>query len=360
MSESQHILSLETTRKQVVLALVLTVFNFLAIAFINHGFNHTAMLMEKAVLVEVLFIFTHFFLLIKLMFFIEKYFDRKFAEKSDSLVRYALELLYFLAACGILFTIVFLLPVSTIQYVAYRNHFMQIPGTVVREFYIIDMVFAFILYASKVGLVTYARLQEVALEADRLEQENAHEVFETLKNNINPTFLFGSLHTLSELIYQDKDKASELVNELSDVYRYVLDNKDKELVSLEKELAYLHQYADLLNAQHPGLLHIKIAVDEAFKNHLIPPMLLQVMIDQIISQFSDEQQAPFTLTLQTDATGHLMMDCPHLPEKESIHLDKFPLLDKLIHKYKHLTSVRLLRHPEKGTYRIQLRLLEAV
>ncbi len=360
MSESQHILSLETTRKQVVLALVLTAFNFGAIAFINHGFNHTAMLMEKAVLVEVIFIFTHFFLLIKLLFLIEKYFDRKFAENSDSLVRYTLELLYFLAACGILFTLVFLLPVSTIQYLAYRNPFMQIPGTVVREFYIIDMVFAFILYASKVGLVTYARLQEVALEADRLEEENAHEAFETLKNNINPTFLFGSLHTLSELIYQHKDRASELVNELSDVYRYVLDNKDKELVSLEKELAYLHLYVDLLNAQHPGKLHIEIAVDPEHKSHLLPPLLLQAMFDLIISQFPEEQQPRFTLKIYTDTTGYLTIDCPGLSNKENISLDKLPLLEKLMHKYKHLTAPQVMRDPESGNCRIQLRLLEAV
>lgn len=359
MSESQHILSLETTRKQAVLALVLTLFNFGAIAFINHGFNHTAMIMEKAVLVEVIFIFTHFFLLIKLLFFIEKYFDRKFAEKSDALVRYALELLYFLAACGILFTLVFLLPVSAIHFVAYGSHSLQIPGTVVREFYIIDMVFAFILYAAKVGLVTYAKLQEVAMEADRLEQENAHEAFETIKNNINPTFLFGSLHALSELIYQHKDRACELVNELSDVYRYVLDNKDKELISLEKELAYLQLYTDLLNAQQPGKLRIHTTVDQTYLRHLLPPLLLQFMLD-LIMKFSDEHQPPFTIAIRTDTTGHLTIECPGLSEKETANLDKLPLLEKLMHKYKHLTAPQIVQNPEKGVCQIKLRLLETV
>jgi LytS/YehU family sensor histidine kinase len=243
--------------------------------------------------------------------------------------------------------------------VAYGSHSLQSPGTVVREFYIIDMVFAFILYAAKVGLVTYAKLQEVATEADRLEQENAHEAFETLKNNINPTFLFGSLHTLSELIYQHKDRACELVNELSDVYRYVLDNKDKELVSLEKELAYLHLYVDLLNAQHPGKMHIHIAVDQAFLRHLLPPLLLQFMLDLIIMQFSDEDQPPFTIAIHTDATGHLIIECPGLSEKEMHSLDKLPLLEKLMHKYKDLTAPRLIQDPEKGSCQIKLRLLEA-
>ena len=235
---------------------------------------------------------------------------------------------------------------------------MQIPGTVVREFYIIDMVFAFILYASKVGLVTYVRLQEVALEADRLEQESAHEAFETLKNNINPTFFFGSLHTLSELIYHDKDRASELVNKLSDVYRYVLDNKDKELVSLEKELAYLRLYLNLLMAQHPAKLQVDIVAGHHFLRHLLPPLLLQFMVDLIISQFPDQQGAPIRLTISTDETAQLVIQCPIVPGKGNIKPNAAPLFDELMHKYKHFSAPTFVQDPEKGTWQIRLGLVE--
>lgn len=360
MTESQHILSLETIKKQAVLALILTFCNFTAIAFINHGFNHTAMIMEKAVLVEVIFIFTHFFLLIRLLFVIEKYFDKKFAEKSDALVRYALELLYFLAACGILFTLVFLLPVSAIHYLAYGRQSLQIPGTVVREFYIIDMVFAFILYAAKVGLVTYAKLQEVAVEADRLERENAHEAFETLKNSINPNFLFGSLHTLSEQIHHDKDNACRLVNELSDVYRYVLDNKDKELVSLEKEITYIQLYADLLMAQHPGKLHIIVDVDQPYLRYTLPPLLLQFLLDQAIGQISKEQPLPLTIEIGTDQSGYLIVKCTGFSENGGLASYQTPAWNKIISKYKHLAIPQIAHSAENDTYSIKIRLLEFV
>lgn len=360
MTESQQILSLETVKKQAILAFVLTIFNFVAIAFINHGFDHTAMIMEKAVLVEVIFIFTHFFLLIRLLFGIEKYFDRKFAEKSDALVRYTLELLYFLAACGILFTLVFLLPVSAIHYLAYGMQSLQIPGTVVREFYIIDMVFAFILYAAKVGLVTYAKLQEVSMEADRLERENAHEAFETLKNNINPNFLFGSLHTLSEQIHHDKDSACRLVNELSDVYRYVLDNKDRELVSLEKEITYIQLYADLLMAQHPGKLHITVDVDKPNLRHSLPPLLLQFLLDQAIEQINKEESQPLHIKIAASQNEFLEVKCTGFSENGTWTSYQTQAWKRLISKYKHLSIPQIEHKEEEGVYLVKIQLLELV
>lgn len=362
MSESQQILSLETVKKQAILAFILTLFNFVAIAFINHGFDHTALLMEKAVLVEVVFVFMHFFLLIRLLFGIEKYFDKKFADKSDALVRYALELLYFLAACGILFTLVFLLPVSAIHYLAYGRESLQIPGTVVREFYIIDMVFAFILYAAKVGLVTYAKLQEVSMEADRLERENAHEAFETLKNSINPNFLFGSLHTLSEQIYQDKDRACRLVDELSDVYRYVLDNKDKELVSLEKEIDYIHLYADLLMAQFPGKLHMVIDVDSHYLRHALPPLLLQFLIDQAIGNPGniDIEQQSVNINIYTSNEGTLTIKYQCVSGNEVTHAYTMTAFEKIIHKFKHLADPEIIQGEEIDSYSVKFRLLEVV
>ncbi len=353
MSESQHILSLETTQKQAILAFILTLFNFFAIAFINHGFNHTAMLMEKAVLVEVVFVFIHFFLLTKILFGIEKYFDRKFAKKPDVLVRYALELLYFLAACGILFTVVFLLPVSAIHYLTYGNYSLQIPGTVIREFYIIDMVFAFILYASKVGLVSYAKLQELTMETDRLERENAHEAFETLKNNINPNFLFGSLHTLSEQIHRDKDRACQLVNELSDVYRYILDNKDQELVCLEKEIYYIRLYIDLLLAQHPGKLKVNIDVASQYFKFLLPPLFLQFLLDQLID-YSNKEQNHLSAKICTDRNGYLNFECSGL----SINNPQLYFPENIINKYKFLSNPQIEYGAAEDTYHVRIKLLE--
>ena len=72
--------------------------------------------------------------------------------------------------------------------------------------------------------------RQTAINAEKAQREHISSQYEALKNQVNPHFLFNSLNALSSLIYDEPDKAVEFINRLSDVYRYVLDSKDKEAV----------------------------------------------------------------------------------------------------------------------------------
>ena len=83
-------------------------------------------------------------------------------------------------------------------------------------------------------------------ELENFKKENAEIRFESLRSQLNPHFLFNSLNTLSSLIYENQKNAELFIRELSDVYRYILENSDKELVPLSKELDFAQSYIHLI------------------------------------------------------------------------------------------------------------------
>ncbi|MDZ7646494.1 MAG: histidine kinase [Cytophagales bacterium] len=85
----------------------------------------------------------------------------------------------------------------------------------------------------------------MAIDAERLKKESMEAQYNNLKNQVNPHFLFNSLNALTNLVYQDQAKAVKFIKQLSEVYRYVLDSRDKEVVQLEEEMHFLESYVFL-------------------------------------------------------------------------------------------------------------------
>jgi LytS/YehU family sensor histidine kinase len=92
----------------------------------------------------------------------------------------------------------------------------------------------------------YKKLQENKFKEQKIIAGNASAQFETLKNQIDPHFLFNSLNVLSSLIEENPENAQKFTTSLSKIYRYVLDQKDKELVPLKEELNFAKTYMKLL------------------------------------------------------------------------------------------------------------------
>lgn len=87
--------------------------------------------------------------------------------------------------------------------------------------------------------------KEAATKVERLKNEGLKSKFESLKNQVNPHFLFNSLNALSSLVYDDQKKAVDFIQKLSDVYRYVLDHQNDEVVPLQKEVDFLKSFVFL-------------------------------------------------------------------------------------------------------------------
>ncbi len=141
------------------------------------------------------------------------------------------------------------------------------------------------------------------LKKEQLERARAEAELEALKNQIDPHFIFNSLNTLSHLIEKDAAKAKQFNDNLADVYRYILQNKARELVLLHEELSFLNDYFYLLKIRFEQAVQLQIHIDPVVHDlYLIPPISLQILVENAIkhNEFSDAIPLVITINMQND------------------------------------------------------------
>ena len=134
--------------------------------------------------------------------------------------------------------------------------------------------------------------RESAVEAERLKKENMEAQFNSLRSQVNPHFLFNSLNALTNLVYQDQDKAVKFIKQLSTVYRYVLSTRDKELVSLAEELEVLHSYLFLQQIRFGEKLKLHVDLNP---DGLVAPLVLQMLVENAIKHNIIADEQPLTI-----------------------------------------------------------------
>lgn len=141
------------------------------------------------------------------------------------------------------------------------------------------------------------------LKKEQLERARAEAELEALKNQIDPHFIFNSLNALSHLIEKDPVKAKRFNDNMADVYRYILQNKARELVLLHEEMEFLNDFFSLLKIRFEEAMQLQINIDPAVYDHyLIPPISLQILVENAIkhNEFSDAVPLVITIDMQND------------------------------------------------------------
>jgi two-component system LytT family sensor kinase len=139
--------------------------------------------------------------------------------------------------------------------------------------------FAISLIFTAVGF--FQNWKDSLLEAERVRAEMLMYKYESLQNQINPHFLFNSFNVLSDLVYEDQQKAVDFIRQMSQLFRYVLDSRDKELVPIKEELEFIKAYSSLLHSRFEEKLSIQLDV-EAMEHEMIVPMTLQLLIENCV------------------------------------------------------------------------------
>ena len=135
------------------------------------------------------------------------------------------------------------------------------------------------------------------VDAEKLKTEMMAYRYEALRNQINPHFLFNSFNVLSDLVYADQAIAVKFINQLSDLFRYVLDSRDKELVPLKDELEFMNSYLYLLKTRFEDKLDIKIDL-EAETDELIVPMTLQLLVENAVKHNEVSEAFPLRISIR--------------------------------------------------------------
>ncbi len=176
--------------------------------------------------------------------------------------------------------------------------------------------------------------------------------YATLKNQINPHFLFNSLNVLSGIMYKDIEKADEFISKLANIYRYILDIQEEEVISLSKEIDFAKDYLYLQSIRFGNNLRYSIDVN---KNKMIIPMALQILIENAIKHNSISDKKELKITISND-NKYVIVSNNRNPKKEATTGHEIGIKN-IKERYKFLTDqeIKIVESPTK--FKVYLPLL---
>jgi sensor histidine kinase YesM len=172
--------------------------------------------------------------------------------------------------------------------------------------FISSLIMSALVMALYEAISFYVQLQRTVAEKAELERQNIESQLEGLRNQVNPHFLFNSLNTLIYLIPEDSEKAVRFVQQLSKVYRYVLESRDSKLIPLSEELEFLKSYIFLLKERFGENLQVDIRPFTGRQEIAIVPLTLQMLFENAIKHNVVSTGKPLHIEVFGE-NGHLVV-----------------------------------------------------
>lgn len=197
---------------------------------------------------------------------------------------------------------------------------------------------------------------EADLALQQLKQEKTEAQMRALQTQINPHFLFNSLNTLSSLIDESPPQAGDFVDELSTVYRYLLRSNDTELTTLAEELNFIHSYFHLLTTRYGTNVSLAIDVDEEHTDALIPPLTLQLLVENAVKHNVILAEQPLSIRIRTTAQKQLIIE--NTLQRRRIRVESNGVgLSNIAVKYRLMNQAEPRVEEQDGWFRVTLPLL---
>lgn len=182
----------------------------------------------------------------------------------------------------------------------------------------------------------FTRWKIAAIESERLLREKADARYSALKNQVNPHFLFNSLNSLSSLIRKSPEKAIEFVDKFSKIYRYVLDSSEMMLIELREELNFIQSFIYLQKIRFGENLVIDINVSAAYMNYYLPPLSVQLLLENAIKHNEISSEYPLSIYIYIEDSFLVVKNTVRL--KNSMEKSTGIGLKNLEERYKHFSD----------------------
>ncbi|MNK22259.1 Sensor histidine kinase YpdA [compost metagenome] len=221
--------------------------------------------------------------------------------------------------------------------------------------YYISIIITLIITFFVNAFYVYKKYQENRVKREKIIAGTASAQFESLKNQIDPHFLFNSLNVLSSLIEENPDNAQRFTTSLSKVYRYVLEQKDKELVSVDEELAFAKTYMNLLKMRFEGSLFYELPQKSFDADAKVVPLSLQLLLENTIKHNVVSPQRPLHIRI-FESNGYLVVE-NDLQKKEVLQDRRGVGLQNIVSRYGILTSRKVVVEETDRHFRVKLPIL---
>lgn len=200
--------------------------------------------------------------------------------------------------------------------------------------------------------------EELGKRMEDLQREMMASKYSSLKQQISPHFLFNSLNTLTSLMYEDRDLASDFVTRLATTYRYILDNREHDLVSLQKELNFLDSYIFMMDVRHNKAVTIALDIQVDAKSYLIPTLSLQMLVENALKHNQYSKERPLDITISTIQNDALVVR--NNLQKRTIPEETTKMgLYNIKKRYAYYTNKQVLVRHEENYFEVIVPLLES-
>ncbi|OWK74976.1 histidine kinase [Flavobacteriaceae bacterium JJC] len=189
----------------------------------------------------------------------------------------------------------------------------------------------------------------------KLIAKSANAQFETLKNQLDPHFLFNSLNVLSSLIDENPDQAQHFTASMSKIYRYVLEQKDKELVTVEEEIEFARTYCDLLKTRFEDSVNFEFNVNENDLKSFVVPLSLQLLLENCIKHNFATSQKPLNIKIYSEK-GFLLIE-NNLMAREQVKESSGIGLSNIVQRYALLTKQNVFIEKSADFFRVKIPVL---
>lgn len=254
---------------------------------------------------------------------------------------------------GVVSTVIFTVVVAVLLAKAYEFA-LNLRFNSYNDFIFSALIITFLISFFLHGREFLLRWKETAVEAERYQKESVRAQYESLKNQVDPHFLFNSLNVLTNLVYEDADKSAKFIKQLSEVYRYVLENRGKELVTLDQEMKFVKAYLYLQQIRFGDKLIIQNDLDG--KKGTLPPLVLQTLVENAIKHNIISEEHPLTIRL-SEQNGDILVE-NNLQRKTIIREDSTGIgLDNTKKRYQFLSEREMKVEETDGKFKVTIPLL---
>lgn len=234
----------------------------------------------------------------------------------------------------------------------------QFMATMLLVFVLVILMFNFAFYSFHFFAnwqVTIEDKAKLEVQAAELEKEKSEMQYYQLKNQVNPHYLFNMLTSLDGLVHTNPDLASEFIRHMSKVYRYVLQHKENEVVSMDEELEFISHYIELLQIRYKDGLSININLSADARDKGIAMVTLQMLIDNAIKHNIVQAATPLHITISDE--GQYLVVSNNKQVRRQIETSNRHGLEHLRKLYSFLTSLPVIVEDTPEYYTIKIPLL---
>ena len=275
--------------------------------------------------------------------FVFLFWDKKFASERFSVRRISIG---FTSSFVVTLFVIFLLRIFE-DVIIEGNTFEKYWATERLANYVFAFVMTFIVLLCFYTFYIYKAYSDSKVKEQKIIAGTASAQFESLKNQIDPHFLFNSLNVLSSLIEENPENAQRFTTSLSKIYRYVLEQKDKELVPVSEELTFAKTYMNLLKMRFENSITYELPENFDNPDAKVVPLSLQLLLENTIKHNVVSEQKPLHIKIYVE-NDYLIIE-NNLQKKEVLQDRKGVGLQNIVNRYG-LISVRKVLIEESPTF----------